>query len=106
MSDLVKGERDQFAAWSVEERADNQLLMCDFMNQTRSWFMVAPASDADQVTTRLFFGTAVVPLPSSTNKTPSIGFMFQATLGFHKFYSVALLAAAKARLKRFDTGDR
>ena len=34
--DLAIGERDAFAAWSVEDRSENQLLMCDFYGCTRS----------------------------------------------------------------------
>ena len=39
---LARGEREAFAAWSVEARAPDQLLMCDFTGRTRSWLMVVP----------------------------------------------------------------
>jgi hypothetical protein len=79
---LVRGERDKFAAWCVENRADDQLLMCDFRNQTRSWFMVSPG--------RIYFGSAVIPVQKNS---------FRWLLGFHRLYSRALLAAAKSRLQ-------
>lgn len=79
---LAAGELDTFAAWYVEDRADHQLLMCDFRNQTRSWFMVAPD--------RLFFGSAVVPVDQ-----PS----YKLFLGLHRIYSRALLAAARSLLQ-------
>ncbi|MGB5627424.1 MAG: hypothetical protein WBM61_16955, partial [Woeseiaceae bacterium] len=41
-SQVAAGTRDDFAAWAVEDRAENQLLMTDFRGQTRSWFMVEP----------------------------------------------------------------
>lgn len=39
-SQLASGTLDSFAAWSVEERREDQLLMCDFQGRTRSWLMV------------------------------------------------------------------
>ena len=39
--ELAAGVRDRFAAWTVEERSIDQLLMCDYLGQTRSWLMVA-----------------------------------------------------------------
>jgi hypothetical protein len=79
---LMAGELDTFAAWYVEDRADDQLLMCDFRDQTRSWFMVTPG--------RLYFGSAVVPIDQ-----PS----FKLFIGLHRLYSRALLAAARSRLQ-------
>ena len=79
---VVRGERDKFAAWYVEDRAENQLLMCDFRDQTRSWFMVSPG--------RIYFGSAVIPVQKNS---------FRWLLGFHRLYSRALLAAAKSRLQ-------
>ncbi|GJL95518.1 MAG: hypothetical protein DHS20C05_19230 [Hyphococcus sp.] len=98
--EVSNGQTDAFAAWTVEQRAENQLLMCDFADQTRSWFMVAPLLDSGQTATRLYFGSAVVPKKVSENKKPSIGFAFTIMLGFHKLYSRALLSAAKAKLVR------
>lgn len=79
---LVNGDGDTFAAWYVEDRAEDQLLMCDFRDQTRSWFMVAPG--------RVYFGSAVIPVQQSS---------YRILLGFHRLYSRALLAAAKSRLQ-------
>ena len=39
---LARGEAEAFAAWSVEARAADQLLVCDFLKRTRSWLMIAP----------------------------------------------------------------
>jgi hypothetical protein len=39
---LALAKRDKFAAWDVEERNSNQLLMCDFQGSTRSWLMSEP----------------------------------------------------------------
>jgi hypothetical protein len=98
--ELVEGDCEKFAAWSVEDRARDQLLMCDFQNRTRSWFMVAPHP---QSRTRLYFGSAVTPAPragGAHDAPPTLGFAFQSLLGFHQAYSRALLAAARSRLTR------
>ena len=88
---LSEGGREKFAAWYVEERGDSQLLMCDFRDQTRSWFMVVPG--------RLYFGSAVVPVHDPTLGRASMGLLYRLLLGFHRLYSRALLATAKSRLQ-------
>ena len=91
---LARGEIDVFAAWTVEGRAPNQLLLCDFTRRTRSWLMVTPLASG----TRLYFGSAVVPVRDARTGASHLGFGFSALLGFHKLYSRALLAAARSRL--------
>lgn len=88
--ELADGDRERFAAWSVEARAPGQLLMCDFAGSTRSWLMAAPTQGGEG--TRLYFGSAVV--------RSSQGGVFSALLGFHKLYSRILLRAAVSRLRR------
>lgn len=95
---LAAGEADSFAAWRVEARAADQLLVCDFSGRTRSWLMVAAGPAAG--TTRLYFGSAVVPVTSGRSGRPKMGAVFGALLGFHKLYSRVLLAAARRRLIR------
>jgi hypothetical protein len=94
---LAEGNAKTFAAWTVENRSENQLLMCDFLGRTRSWLMIVPVDDSR---TRLYFGSAVVPIRNSKTGKPSLGFNFQALLGFHKIYSRLLLYSAKLRIKR------
>jgi hypothetical protein len=36
---LASGEASEFAAWSVEDKSENQLLLSDFQGRTRSWLM-------------------------------------------------------------------
>ena len=96
---LAAGSIDAFAAWNVEARSENQLLMSDFHRRTRSWLMVVPASGASGSCTRLYFGSAVVPVKHSKTGKLAPGFGFRALLGFHKIYSVALLYAARSRLE-------
>ncbi len=92
---LALGKIDYFAAWTVEGRCNDQLLMCDYQAKTRSWFMLELI---DSSRTRLYFGSAVVK-GKSTGKTGSaFSLVFYMLLGFHKVYSQALLYFAKRAL--------
>jgi hypothetical protein len=93
---LAASQRDRFAAWTVEGRCADQLLLCDAAGSTRSWLMVAPAEGGG---TRLHFGSAVVARRRSALGGARMGFVFHALLGFHKAYSRALLSAARKRLE-------
>lgn len=95
---VAQGTRDAFSAWTVEARTADQLLMCDMAKRTRSWFMVQPGNTAG--VTRLYFGSAVVPLRDKATGQQRMGMGFHALLGFHKLYSRVLLGAAGARLQR------
>jgi hypothetical protein len=89
--ELAAGGLDKFAAWTVEDRSTDQLLMCDYLRQTRSWLMVAPCERDGSPATRLYFGSVVV----SVRRFP-----FNVLLGFHRLYSRVLLRSATARLVR------
>ncbi len=87
---LAAGTLDSFAAWSVEQRADNQILLCDFLGSTRSWLMVAPQGSG----TRLYFGSGVV------KRGPAgIGRSYRLLMGFHRVYSRVLLHVAARRVQ-------
>lgn len=89
---VADGKIEKFAAWTVEARTENELLMCDFLSRTRSWFM----SKRDGAKTQLYFGSAVVPKTGAT----SLDLGFRALLGFHQVYSVLLLRSARSSLNR------
>jgi len=93
---LACSEVDTFAAWSVEDRAPNQLLLCDYQQRTRSWLMVAPIESGGEGT-RLYFGSAVVPVRAKSGEV-TLGSTYSALLSFHKLYSRVLLKAASSRL--------
>jgi hypothetical protein len=95
---LASGESDSFAAWSAEGRTANQLLMCGFHGRTRCWLMSVGGAGRDAKTTRLYFGSAVVPMIEPRSGRKSMGFAFRALLGFHKVYSRVLLRSAGSRL--------
>lgn len=95
---LAAGQAETFAAWTVEARAENQLLVCDFARLTRSWLMAATADGSEA--TRLYFGSAVVPRAkdSAGKPRPSAGFRWLQPV--HAFYARALLRAAARKLSR------
>jgi len=97
---LAVGPIDAFAAWDVEARSENQLLLCDFYRRTRSWLMVTPIESTSGMSTRLYFGSAVVPVKNSRMGKVTLGFVFRALLGFHRVYSVVLLHAARSQLEK------
>jgi len=96
--ELARGERKRFAAWSVEAREPDQLLVCDYQGKTRSWLMCEAAIEDGNAVTRLYFGTAVVPVIDGNTGRQTLSFLFRALLPFHKRYARALLRAARSRL--------
>jgi hypothetical protein len=85
---LARGERATFAAWTVEASAPNQLLLCDFRGNTRSWLMVE--SRAGGGATCLYFGSAIVPRIDADTGRPRVQRRFRAVLRLHVRYSRAL----------------
>lgn len=94
---LALGEIQSFAAWSVEGRTPDQLLLCDFLWSTRSWLMSAVTKAGDSSITRLYFGSAVVPKIDRASGRASFGIAFHMLSGFHRLYSRALLRSACSR---------
>ncbi len=94
---LAIGEAERFAAWQVEARAHNQLLMCDFRGNTRSWLMSETLGEGTR--TRLYFGSAVVKHDGTGSGERRLKPAYAALLGFHRLYSRILLAAAKRKLR-------
>ena len=94
---LAAGDNRRMAAWTVEAREGDELLMHEDSGATRSWFK----AEAGAAGTTLWFGSAVVPRrPAGADGKPRLGRVFHALLGFHRWYSRALLAAAARRLAR------
>lgn len=90
----------KFAAWRVESRAADQLLMCDFLGRTRSWLMAHPWQSESGYKTRLYFGSAIVARRRAKDGKRTIGIGFKVMLGFHRLYSRVLLHSAKSLLRR------
>ena len=86
---LARGEIDSFAAWTVESRDTDQILLADIRGNTRSWLMVESLGSG----TTLFFGSAVLPRKVDGVSRPP-AWIFRALLGFHQLYSRVLLRAA------------
>lgn len=96
--EISEGNTNKFAAWTLEDRRENELLMRDMADHTRSWFMVNHLGTKESPKTQLYFGTGISPSPRRKNEKPSIGFFFNVLLPFHKVYSVLLLYFAKRQL--------
>lgn len=96
---LAVGEMETFSAWIVEARTEDQLLVADRKGRTRSWLMVGPAP-GEASKTRLYFGSAVLPVQNEETSDREMSAGFKALSGFHKFYAQALLAAAARRVSR------
>lgn len=97
ITDLMNGETEKFAAWDLEAKTEDELLMCDFVGKTRSWFKVEFSPSENQ--TRLMFGTVVVPDGASAQGNPKLGMIFSAMLWFHVLYARALLVCAVSNLE-------
>lgn len=89
--ELALAQRTCFAAWQVEARAPNQLLLD--AGRTRSWLMLEPSAVTPGMSQTLFFGSAVV-----SGRNGRMGLAFKLLLGAHKLYSRLLLKAASRRL--------
>jgi hypothetical protein len=93
---VALGELDSFAAWSVEERAPNQVLLRDLTGRTCSWLMVAAIEPPPG--TRIYFGSVVAPVRDPKTGAMGLGPVHGRLIGFHKLYSRMLLGAAARRL--------
>ncbi len=92
---LASGEATTFSAWRVEDRDSQQLLLSDLGGRTRSWLMVEHDASRSTNFTRLFFGSAVVPVTNRKTGKSELGIVFHMLTGFHKLYSRALLSSAR-----------
>ena len=98
IEELANGTATTFAAWSVEARRPDELLLKDYLGRTRSWLKCEPVAADDKPQTAVFFGSAVVfsnGIKSSERRSDAL---FRALLPFHKLYSRALLWSAKRKL--------
>jgi len=103
---LAAGSIDGFAAWTVEGRKSDQLLMCDYQGRTRSWLMVESVEGDVEPATRLFFGTGVVSATDRKTGRKSMPLPFRLLLGFHRQYARALLRSAVNNLAALSRTDR
>lgn len=95
--ELAAGRRGDFAAWRVEARTERELLLTDVRGRTRSWLMVSREASTPGKT-NLWFGSAIVPETDPASGKPRLGLVFRLLGGFHRWYSVALLASARRGL--------
>jgi len=91
---VAQGENRRMAAWTVEAREGDELLMHEDSGVTRSWFKVEAGGGG----TTLWFGSAFMPRKSRPGGERQFSWLFHALLGFHRMYSRALLKAAARNL--------
>ncbi len=99
--ELSLEKSDSYSIWTVEGRQSNQIMLRDFTGNTRSWLMVEKLNE-NEMSTRLYFGSVVVPKNITENKQASFGVLFHLFGKFHEIYSRALLNAAFRKLKRIN----
>jgi hypothetical protein len=87
---MLSGRARTFAIWHVEEQSEDELLVCDAKDATRSWFWVMPLAQGGAA---LHFGSVV--LAQEGRPLPKI---VQYTTPLHLFYARSLLNAARRRL--------
>jgi len=83
---LANGQSEIFAAWMVETRKPNQILMKVGNGHIRTWLQC----DLMETGSRLYFGSAVLPNP----KTLRPNRLTAALTPLHLIYAKALLGAA------------
>jgi hypothetical protein len=99
VENLASGASDGLSIWNVEERGDNQMIMSVGDGPIRTWLMCCN-SDISSGTTRLYFGSAVLPTQHDAPRDHKMGRTFRILLGFHKQYSRVLLLSAKRKLQK------
>lgn len=101
---LAEGSTNLFAAWQVESRCEDQLLLSDFRGRTRSWLMAVPVGHGGDKGTYLYFGSAITTVQNPKTGRMILGTGFHALLGFHKIYSRLLLYSTRLRLQAQSVG--
>lgn len=88
---LAEGCVKTFAAWKVEGRTENDLLLAVGTGPIRTWLRVEAHSEN---AVRFYFGSALLPLRTDRNGHPRLDAISMVLLPFHKLYSRILLRAA------------
>ncbi|MCP5076193.1 MAG: hypothetical protein GY947_23225 [Rhodobacteraceae bacterium] len=89
-AEMVQGTADQYAAWTVEARNRDEMLMRDVRGVTRSYFSVRELERG----TELRFGSGVGTGEKEMSR------VMKLLQPFHRWYSRVLLTAARERLLR------
>jgi hypothetical protein len=76
---LALGRADRFAAWTVEQRAPDQVLLRDFTGRTCSWLMTKPGEKPGS--TLLYFGSVVTPARDARTGRAQARFRYSLVTG-------------------------
>ncbi len=93
---VANGTGTKIALWTVDQRDDTQIILKAASGGIRTWMMVSRTSEE---TTRLYFGSALVP-EASENGEIKLRFSTRALMGFHKLYSRIVLWSARKQLHK------
>ncbi|MBL4768250.1 MAG: hypothetical protein JKY94_11125 [Rhodobacteraceae bacterium] len=99
IADLASGSGKTMAIWKVESRTDTQLIMSVGNGPIRTWLMV-DSDSRESGTSRLYFGTAVLPTKTARDGQPNQSKVFHMLAGFHEYYSRLLLWMAARQFER------
>jgi len=99
-SALAQNKTVRFAAWTIEARLHDQMLLCDITERTRSWLMIESGKNDNKPITRLYFGSVVTPKMISREGRATFGILFRFFGKFHILYSLALLRSAYRQLAK------
>ena len=95
IDNLADHDATDFAAWSVEARTDDQILLRDFRGSTRSWLHVSSIEGG----TRLWFGSAVIAT-SRNGEDKALPKAAVALMDGHVFYAKQLIRGAVRSLRK------
>lgn len=95
---LADGTTEHFAAWSVEARRPDELLLSDYQNRTRSWLKCVQVNHDGRTQSDLYFGSAIVLADNGVQVSRAARALFYALLPFHQVYSRGLLWSARLKL--------
>lgn len=95
---IVTGTEQSFAAWTVAQRNETQILLRDFMGVTHSWLYVADEGD----TSKIYFGTAITLNGRPMNSHASLPLWIKLLVPLHELYSRALLWSALRRAASYE----
>ena len=94
--DLAQGQLQAYAAWTLDARQPDQILMRDITGVTCLWLMAVSSASG----TRLYLGSGVKAMQCRADGSMALPFGYRALMGLHVLYSKALLATTASKLAR------
>lgn len=102
---LAGRSSDTLAAWTVQDRSADEIILAFKRPRGRTWLQ-ATQLDGSLGSTRLRFGSALLPNIDSEGQTASISWGLKIGLPLHRLYARLLLAAAARDWKKGRQQER